>query len=118
MIKKLFKWFDKHKNEDSSLVQFLKLMYSIGQKSWIHTMISAILGIIIPILYEKDDYITFSMFIFFLFSNITDFFTVDRLLLRLPDIFICLTFCAVFVFLLNTYSTETLVSHLKTSLKI
>ena len=70
MIKKLFKWFDKHKNEDSSLVQFLKLMYSIGQKSWIHTMISAILGIIIPILYEKDDYITFSMFIFFMILDI------------------------------------------------
>ena len=69
-MKKIYKWFDKHKNEDTSFVQFLKLMYSIGQKSWIHTMISAILGIIIPILYENETYFLFCICIIFTILDI------------------------------------------------
>lgn len=69
-MKKIFQWFDKHKNEDTSFMHFLKFMYSIGQKSWIHTIISAVLGIIIPILFDKEKYILFFVFIFLMILDI------------------------------------------------
>lgn len=69
-MNKIFQWFDKHKNDDKSFIQFLKFMYSIGQKSWLHTIISAILGIIIPIFFEKRNYVLFAIFIFLMISDI------------------------------------------------
>lgn len=69
-MNKIFQWFDKHKNEDTSFIQFLKFMYSIGQKSWIHTIISAILGIIIPILYDRGKYVSFAIFILLMILDI------------------------------------------------
>lgn len=69
-MKKLFKWFDKHKNEDISSIQFLKFLYSIGKKSWLHTIVSAILGIIIPIMFDKEKYIWFTILILLMISDI------------------------------------------------
>lgn len=53
---KIFEWVDKIKNEDTGLVQFLKLCYSIGKISWIHALISAAAGILIPIFFENKQY--------------------------------------------------------------
>lgn len=54
--KNIFDWLDSIKKEDTGLVQFLKWCYSIGKISWIHTLISATAGILIPILYDKKQY--------------------------------------------------------------
>ena len=52
----IFAWIDSIKNEDTGVVQFLKWCYSIGKISWIHALISAIAGILIPILYDNKQY--------------------------------------------------------------
>ena len=52
----IFNWITSIKNEDTGLVQFLKWCYSIGKISWIHSLISAIAGILIPILYDNSQY--------------------------------------------------------------
>lgn len=70
MTNRIIQWIDKHKNEDTSLIQFLKFGYSIGKKSWIHTIISAVLGIIIPILFDIGNYFWFGVFIIFMISDI------------------------------------------------
>lgn len=70
MNRKLFLWIEKHKTEETAFIQFLKLGFSIGKKSWIHTIISAILGIIIPILFDLNKYFLFSIFIFLMILDI------------------------------------------------
>lgn len=52
----IFSWISSIKNEDTGLVQFLKWCYSIGKMSWIHSLISAFAGILIPILYDNKQY--------------------------------------------------------------
>lgn len=69
-MRKLFLWIEKHKSEDTALIQFIKLGYSIGQKAWIHTMASAILGITIPLLFDKGNYILFGALIFLMILDI------------------------------------------------
>ena len=43
-------------NEDSGFVSFLKWCYAIGKISWIHALVSAAAGILIPIFFEKNCY--------------------------------------------------------------
>lgn len=63
MSDKLLTWIENHKNDDGALVQFIRLGYSIGQKSYVHTTISALLGILAPILYEKGKMMLFILFL-------------------------------------------------------
>lgn len=63
MSDKLLTWIENHKNDDGALVQFIRLSYSVGQKSYVHTTISALLGIFAPILYEKGKNILFILFL-------------------------------------------------------
>lgn len=49
-------WIDKIKNEDSGFASFLKWCYAIGKISWIHALVSAAAGILIPIFFEKNCY--------------------------------------------------------------
>lgn len=65
-----FKWLNQKKIEDSTLTQILKLIYSIGQKSWIHAIVTALLGIAIPILFDKGYYLLFGIFIFVLILDV------------------------------------------------
>lgn len=53
---KVWNWIDKIKNEDSGFVWLLKLCYAIGKISWIHSVISATTGILIPILFDMSYY--------------------------------------------------------------
>ncbi len=69
-MRKIKKWLDKRKIEDTTLTQILKLGYSIGQKSWIHALVSASFGIIIPILFDNKRFIWFSIFLIILFLDI------------------------------------------------
>ena len=62
----LMKWLRKKRNEDTTFTQVLKLGFSIGQRSWIHAILSAISGIVIPILYEQSHYILFASLILIL----------------------------------------------------
>ncbi len=55
-MNKVWDWIDKIKNEDSGFVSFLKWCYAIGKISWIHALISAAAGILIPIFFEKNCY--------------------------------------------------------------
>lgn len=66
----IIKWLDKKKSEDSALTQFLKLGYSIGQKSWLHAIISALLGIVIPIIYDKGKFVLFGLLLVVLVVDI------------------------------------------------
>lgn len=68
-MNKIIKWLNKKRNEDNASTQFLKLGYSIGKKSWLHSIIAAILGIIIPIFFDKEKY---GLFVFFIFLLIVD----------------------------------------------
>ena len=54
--KNIFGWLDSIKKEDTGLVLFLKWCYSIGKISWIHAVITAAAGILIPIFYSKEQY--------------------------------------------------------------
>lgn len=56
-INKLWMWVDDIKNEDNGIVLFLRWIYSIGKISWIHSVITAAINIIIPIFYEKGKYV-------------------------------------------------------------
>lgn len=56
-MEKLFYNFDRIKKNDNGISQFLKLLFSIGKKSWVHAVITAISGIIIPILWDGEHYI-------------------------------------------------------------
>ncbi len=67
---KIIKWLRKKRNEDTTLTQILKLGLSIGKKSWMHAIISSILGIIIPILFDKNHLILFVICIIFLILDI------------------------------------------------
>lgn len=69
-MNKLFKWLRQRKNEDTSFSHFLKLGISIGQKSWIHAIISAVSGIIIPLFFSSGHYILFYILLFFLILDI------------------------------------------------
>ena len=55
-MNRVWDWIDKIKNEDNGLVSFLKWCYSIGKISWIHAVISAAAGILIPIFWDKAYY--------------------------------------------------------------
>ena len=55
-MNRVWDWIDKIKNEDNGLVSFLKWCYSIGKISWIHAVISAAAGILIPIFLDKAYY--------------------------------------------------------------
>lgn len=57
----LIKWLRKKKAEDTILTHILKLGLAIGQKSWVHAILSAILGIIIPIFFDNKNFILFSL---------------------------------------------------------
>ena len=58
--------------------QLLKLGYSIGQKTWIHTVLSALLGIIIPILFEQKNYCWFVIFIILMILDILYAYICNR----------------------------------------
>lgn len=66
----LMKWLRKKRNEDTTFTQVLKLGFSIGQRSWIHAILSAISGIVIPIFYEQSHYILFASLILILILDI------------------------------------------------
>ncbi len=66
----LLKWLHKKRNEDTTFTQILKLGFSIGQKSWIHAILSAISGIVIPIFYEQSHYVLFILLILILILDI------------------------------------------------
>ena len=51
-MRKLVQWLNRNKNEDTILIQGLKLGYAIGVNSWIHSLVSAVLGIIIPLFFD------------------------------------------------------------------
>lgn len=70
MQARIFKWIDQHKSEDTALIHFLKLVYSIGQKSWLHAIISAVLGIIIPIMFDTKNFVVFGVCIFLMILDI------------------------------------------------
>ena len=55
-MNRVWDWIDKIKNGDNGLVSFLKWCYSIGKISWIHAVISAAAGILIPIFLDKAYY--------------------------------------------------------------
>ena len=55
-MNKVWDWIDKIKNEDSGFASFLKWCYAIGKISWIHALVSAAAGILIPIFFEKNCY--------------------------------------------------------------
>lgn len=57
----LIKWLRKKKVEDTILTHILKLGLIIGQKTWVHAITSATLGIIIPILFDNGHFILFSL---------------------------------------------------------
>lgn len=67
---RIIKWLRKKRSEDTTFTQILKLGLSIGKKSWVHAIISSILGIIIPILFDKNHFILFAMCIIFLILDI------------------------------------------------
>lgn len=69
-MNKFVKWLNKKKIEETTFTQILKLGYSIGKKSWIHAVISAFLGIIVPIFFDKKYYILFGVFLFILILDI------------------------------------------------
>ena len=54
-MNKVIKWLNNQKDEDTILTSFLELGYAIGQKSWIHSIISASSGILIPITIEDKN---------------------------------------------------------------
>lgn len=66
----LLKWLRKKRNEDTTFAQFLKLGFSIGQKSWIHAIISAISGIVIPLFFSSGQYILFTILLLILICDI------------------------------------------------
>lgn len=59
---KIWEWIDNIKNEDRGVVLFLKWFYSVGKISWIHAIISTFAGILIPIFYERSQYIYMTIF--------------------------------------------------------
>ena len=63
MNEKILTWVENHKNDDGALVQFIRWCYFIGQKSYIHTIMSALLGILAPILYEQGKKRLFYLFL-------------------------------------------------------
>lgn len=67
-MRKLVQWLNRNKNEDTILIQGLKLGYAIGVNSWIHSLVSAVLGIIIPLFFDDK-----KIFLFLLFLLISDF---------------------------------------------
>lgn len=60
----------KQKCKDNILTHVLKAMFLIGQQSWIHSIFSAILGIIIPLLFTSHSYVWFSILICILILDI------------------------------------------------
>ena len=66
----LNKWLISKRNDDSIGTQILRLLFSLGQKSWLHAAISALLGIFIPICYEKEKWWLFFFGIFLLLLDI------------------------------------------------
>lgn len=79
-MKRINKWLNRKKNDDNALTQFLKLCYSLGQKSWLHAIISSVFGIIIPIFYEKGAYFLFGLFITLLILDIIYAYVCDSYL--------------------------------------
>lgn len=69
-MSKLVKWLNKKRAEDTVLSQILKLGYSVGKKSWLHTVISALLGIVIPIFFDKGKMASFSISVLILVLDI------------------------------------------------
>lgn len=69
-MKKIFDWLTQRRNDDSALAQFLKLGYALGQKPWLHSIISALMGIFIPIFFELGNYILFVVLIIVLILDI------------------------------------------------
>lgn len=62
-MKRIFEWLYRKRNEDNALTQFLKLGYALGRITWLHTVVSAGLGIAIPIFYEMGNMYLFWGFI-------------------------------------------------------
>lgn len=52
MIKKIAELADKIKDNNTTFYSFVKLMYLVGNNSTLHSIISIIFGIIIPILWD------------------------------------------------------------------
>lgn len=69
-MNKLYRWLEQHKNTDASWFQFLKLMYSLGKKAWLHTAFSALLGIAIPISYDEGKRKLFVLLIVLMLADI------------------------------------------------
>jgi len=69
-MNKIWDWIDKIKNEDNGFVSFLKWCYAIGKISWIHAVISAAAGILIPIFFEMSYYKSMAVAIAFAILDI------------------------------------------------
>lgn len=69
-MNKIWDWIDKIKNEDNGFVSFLKWCYAIGKISWIHAVISAVAGILIPIFFEMSYYKSMAVAIAFAILDI------------------------------------------------
>lgn len=69
-MNRFIKWLREKKNDDTTLTQVLKLGLSIGKRSWVHAIFSSILGIVIPILFDKNHFILFSFSVLFLIFDI------------------------------------------------
>lgn len=76
-MNKLNKWLLKKKSEDTALTQFLRLAYFFGQKSWVHTTLSAIFGITIPLLFEHGHKVLFIVLLFIMVLDIIYVYICD-----------------------------------------
>lgn len=67
---KLFNWLDNNKEKETLLVQFCKLLYSFEIEAIPHIVISIILGIFVPILWEISKVWSIVLLIIFVLENI------------------------------------------------
>ena len=48
IMKKLYSYFRKRRDENNTLINIVKRLYAIGTKKWIHSLTVTVLSIIIP----------------------------------------------------------------------
>lgn len=65
IIRRFFSWLDIHKNEDHIFVQILELVYTIEICTFPHVVVSAVIGMIVPIVWGKS--LGWSIFLLALF---------------------------------------------------
>ena len=67
---KFYDWLDRNKEKDLLRVQICKIIYSIEIATVPHVIISAIMGIIIPIFWQNLLWLSITLLVLFTFENI------------------------------------------------